>query len=91
MSGFALFVVLYLANAGQMLVDPRVCLGRATGGVRGAGFLIVGWLLWRHGLPRLRHGDGAVLMASAVIVAVAAVLALSALCRARGLCCRRGP
>ena len=24
MSGFALFVVLYLANAGQMLVDPRV-------------------------------------------------------------------
>ena len=78
MSGFALFVVLYLANAGQMLVDPRVyAWGAPWQAVCAAlGFLIVGWLLYDtacrvFGTAR----DGAVLMASAVIVAVAAVLA----------------
>ena len=38
MSGMALFVVLYLCNASQMLIDPRVCVGCAlAGGAGGAG------------------------------------------------------
>lgn len=78
MSGFALFVVLYLANASQMLVDPRVhAWGAPWQAVCAAlGFLVVGWLLYDaacHVFGTAR--DGAVLAVSAVIVAVAAVLA----------------
>ncbi|MFG6430390.1 urate hydroxylase PuuD [Roseateles sp. LYH14W] len=61
MSGFALFVVLYLFNAGQMLVDPRVyAWGAPWQAVCVAlGFLAVGWLVYDIACRALgRTADG---------------------------------
>ena len=81
MSGFALFTVLYLFNAGQMLVDPRVHAWGAPwqAGLAALGFLVAGWLVYdlacRH-LGRTADGqighDGRVMAVVAVFVVGAA-------------------
>jgi uncharacterized membrane protein len=77
MSGFALFVVLYLANASQMLVDPRVyAWGAPWQAVAAAlGFLVVGSAVYDiacQALGRTRDGqignDGRVLAVVAAFV-----------------------
>ncbi len=74
MSGFALFVVLYLANAQQMLIDPRVfAWGAPWQAVMAAlGFLVAGWLVYDaacriFGVAR----DAQVLVVTAVFVVLA--------------------
>jgi uncharacterized membrane protein len=80
MSGFALFVVLYLFNASQMLIDPRVHVWAAPWQAVGAalGFLAVGWLVYDGAcrlLGRTADGqighDGRVLAVVAVFVVAA--------------------
>ncbi|MCE4558141.1 urate hydroxylase PuuD [Roseateles cellulosilyticus] len=84
MSGFALFVVLYLANASQMLVDPRVfAWGAPWQAVCAAlAFLLVGTAVYDLAcktLGRTREGaignDGRVLAVVAVFVVAASWLA----------------
>ncbi|MFT7721691.1 MAG: urate hydroxylase PuuD [Roseateles sp.] len=84
MSGFALFVVLYLFNAGQMLVDARVhAWGAPWQAVCAAlGFLVMGTVVYEiacQALGRTRDGgignDGRVLAVVAVFVVFAAWLA----------------
>ncbi len=84
MSGFALFVVLYLANARQMLIDPRVfAWGAPWQAVAAAlAFLAVGWgvydtacrVLGRTADGQIGH-DGRVLAVVAVFVVVASWVA----------------
>ncbi|MFN3861478.1 MAG: urate hydroxylase PuuD [Roseateles sp.] len=84
MSGFALFVVLYLFNASQMLIDPRVyAWGAPWQAVLAAlAFLVVGTVVYEiacHTLGRTRDGgignDGRVLAVVAVFVVAASWLA----------------
>ncbi|HEV6966727.1 urate hydroxylase PuuD [Roseateles sp.] len=84
MSGFGLFVVLYLANASQMLIDPRVfAWGAPWQAVAAAlGFLLMGTVVYEaacHTLGRTAEGgvghDGRVLAAVAVFVVGASWLA----------------
>lgn len=84
MSGFALFVVLYLCNASQMLIDPRVfAWGAPWQAVAAAlGFLVMGTVVYEaacHGLGRTREGgvghDGRVLAAVALFAVGASWLA----------------
>jgi uncharacterized membrane protein len=84
MSGFALFVVLYLFNASQMLIDPRVhAWGAPWQAVAAAlAFLVVGTALYDiacQTLGRTRDGgighDGRVLAVVAVVVVAASWLA----------------
>jgi uncharacterized membrane protein len=84
MSGFGLFVVLYLFNASQMLIDPRVFTwGAPWQAVAAAlGFLIMGTVVYEaacHTLGRTAEGgvghDGRVLAAVAVFVVAASWLA----------------
>lgn len=84
MSGFALFVVLYLFNASQMLIDPRVhAWGAPWQAVCAAlGFLVVGTAVYDiacQTLGRTRDGgighDGRVLAVVAVFVVFASWLA----------------
>jgi uncharacterized membrane protein len=74
MSGFALFVVLYLANASQMLIDPRVFAWSAAWQAVAAalGFLVVGWLLYDAACRVFgTQRDGPVLACAALIVLAA--------------------
>lgn len=84
MSGFALFVVLYLCNAGQMLVDPRVFAWGAPwqAVVAALVFLLMGTVVYEaacQALGRKREGgishDGRVLAAVAVFMVFASWLA----------------
>jgi len=84
MSGFALFVVLYLFNAGQMLVDPRVyAWGQPWQAVCAAlGFLVVGTAVYDiacQTLGRTKDGnighDGRVMAVVVVFVVFASWLA----------------
>ena len=84
MSGFALFVVLYLVNASQMLIDPRVFAWGAPwqAVVAALAFLAVGWgvydtacrVLGRTADGQIGH-DGRVLAVVAVFVVVASWVA----------------
>lgn len=84
MSGFALFVVLYLCNAGQMLVDPRVFAWGAPwqAVVAALVFLLMGTVVYEaacQALGRKREGgishDGRVLASVAVFMVFASWLA----------------
>lgn len=84
MSGFALFVVLYLCNAGQMLVDPRVFAWGAPwqAVVAALVFLLMGTVVYEAAcqvLGRTRDGgighDGRVLAAVAAFIVFASWLA----------------
>lgn len=84
MSGFALFVVLYLCNASQMLMDPRVfAWGAPWQAVAAAlGFLVMGTVVYEaacNGLGRTADGgvgnDGRVLAAFAAYIVFASWLA----------------
>ncbi|MFG6443161.1 urate hydroxylase PuuD [Roseateles sp. LKC17W] len=84
MSGFALFVVLYLFNASQMLIDPRVyAWGAPWQAVCAAlGFLVVGTAVYDIAcvtLGRTRDGnignDGRVLAVVALFIVFASWLA----------------
>ena len=84
MSGFALFVVLYLFNASQMLIDPRVfAWGASWQAVLAAlAFLLVGTAVYDiacQTLGRTRDGgignDGRVLAVVAVFIVAASWLA----------------
>jgi uncharacterized membrane protein len=84
MSGMALFVVLYLANASQMLIDPRVhAWGAPWQAVAAAlGFLVVGSAVYDiacQALGRTRDGqighDGRVLAVVAAFVVLESWLA----------------
>jgi uncharacterized membrane protein len=81
MSGFALFVVLYLVNADSFLIDKRVFdwgrfeSGTAAAIVAALGFLAAGWLVYDQICRRFGHGrdgqigrDGLVLGLIAVFV-----------------------
>ncbi len=78
-SGFALFVTLYLFNASTYLIDPRVHAWEPAAAIAAAlGFLLSGWLVYdqicRH-LGKTKDGqignDGRVLGLIAVFVAAA--------------------
>lgn len=79
MSGFALFVVLYLFNASSFLIDPRVHAWSVPAAVATAlGFLAAGWLVYDQICRRFGHArdgqignDGLVLGLVAVFVALA--------------------
>ena len=84
MSGFALFVVLYLLNASQMLIDPRVFAWGAPWQAVAAAlvFLLMGTVVYEaacQALGRTADGgvgnDGRVLAAVAVFVVLASWLA----------------
>ena len=84
MSGFALFVVLYLFNASQMLIDPRVHAWGAPwqAVVAALGFLVVGTAVYDiacQTLGRTKDGaignDGRVLVVVGVFVVFASWLA----------------
>ncbi|MDC8770497.1 urate hydroxylase PuuD [Roseateles albus] len=78
-SGFALFVTLYLFNANTYLIDPRVQVWSAPAAVVAAlGFLLAGWLVYDQICRRLGHKpdgsighDGRVLGLIAVFIALA--------------------
>jgi uncharacterized membrane protein len=78
-SGFALFVTLYLVNANTYLIDPRVHVWSAPAAIAAAlGFLAAGWLVYDQICRRLGHksdgsigNDGLVLGLIAVFVAAA--------------------
>jgi len=80
MSGFALFVMLYLFNASSFLIDPRVHDWGVPAAVSAAlGFLAAGWLVYDQICRRFGHtkngqigNDGQVLGLIAVFIAVAA-------------------
>lgn len=77
MSGFALFVVLYLFNANSFLVDKNVFDWGAPAAIASAlGFLAVGWLVYDQICRRFGHtkdgsigNDGLVLGMIAVFIA----------------------
>ena len=79
MSGFALFVVLYLFNANTFLIDTRVHAWGAPAAVASAlGFLAAGWIVYDQICRRLGHAadgqignDGRVLGLVAVFIAIA--------------------
>jgi len=74
MSGFALFVVLYLFNASQMLIDPRVfAWGAPWQAVAAAlGFLVMGTVVYEAACQTLgRTADGGVGHDGRVLAAVA--------------------
>jgi len=79
MSGFALFVVLYLFNAESFLIDRRVHDWSAPAAVAGAlGFLAAGWIFYDQICRRFGHtkngqigNDGLVLGLIAAFVAAA--------------------
>jgi len=79
MSGFALFVVLYLFNAESFLIDRRVHDWGAPAAVAGAlGFLAAGWIFYDQICRRFGHtkngqigNDGLVLGLIAAFVAAA--------------------
>ncbi|MEJ6001095.1 urate hydroxylase PuuD [Paucibacter soli] len=79
MSGFALFVLLYLFNAESFLIDRRVHDWSAPAAVAGAlGFLAAGWLFYDQICRRFGHtkagaigNDGLVLGLIAAFVAAA--------------------
>ena len=79
MSGFALFVTLYLFNANSFLIDPRVFQWGAPAAVAAAlGFLAAGWLVYDQICRRFGHNkdgsignDGLVLGLIAVFIAAA--------------------
>ena len=78
-SGFALFVALYLFNANTYLIDPRVHQWSAPAAIAaGLGFLAAGWLVYDQICRRLGHksdgsigNDGRVLGLIAVFIAAA--------------------
>jgi uncharacterized membrane protein len=84
MSGFALFVVLYLFNASTFLIDAHVFDWSLHGGVPAAvgtalGFLVAGWIVYDQICRRFGHNkdgsignDGLVLGLMAVYVAATA-------------------
>ncbi|MCV2368670.1 urate hydroxylase PuuD [Roseateles oligotrophus] len=61
-SGFALFVALYLFNANSYLIDPRVHVWSAPAVIAAAlGFLASGWLVYDQICRRLGHrSDGSI-------------------------------
>ena len=79
MSGFALFVLLYLFNADSYLIDKRVFDWTAPPAIAAAlGFLAAGWLVYDQICRRFGHtrdgqigNDGLVLGLIAVFIAVA--------------------
>jgi len=79
MSGFALFVTLYLFNASTFLIDKRVHDWSAPAAIAAAlGFLASGWLVYDQICRRFGHtkdgsigNDGRVLGLIAVFIAVA--------------------
>ncbi|MET0519674.1 MAG: urate hydroxylase PuuD [Burkholderiaceae bacterium] len=80
MSGFALFVVLYLFNAQTFLIDRQVHDWGVPAAVAAAlGFLVAGWLVYDQICRRFGHtrdgsigNDGLVLGLIAVFIAIAA-------------------
>lgn len=79
MSGFALFVVLYLCNASQMLIDPRVhAWGAPWQAVAAAlGFLVVGSVVYDIACQTLgRTQDGQIGNDGRVMAVVAAFVVL---------------
>ena len=80
MSGFALFVALYLFNANTFLIDARVHDWTAAPAIASAlGFLAAGWLVYDQICRRLGHSadgqignDGRVLGLIAVFIGIAA-------------------
>jgi uncharacterized membrane protein len=79
MSGFALFTVMYLANAGTYLVDKSVYDWSPTAAIAAAlGFLIVFWLVYDvicRAFGQRKNGDLIVGLGVAVFVVLAAWLA----------------
>ena len=73
LSGFALLVVLYYANASTYLVDPTVAdISPFLAVAISVGLLVVGWFVY-DGLSRLLEGrDGVLAIALAVVIAVTA-------------------
>nr|WP_316640559.1 urate hydroxylase PuuD [uncultured Roseateles sp.] len=79
MSGFALFITLYLFNASTFLIDKRVHDWSPTAAVTAAlGFLAAGWLVYDQICRRFGHtkdgsigNDGRVLGLIAVFIAIA--------------------
>ncbi|MDQ4081372.1 MAG: urate hydroxylase PuuD [Actinomycetota bacterium] len=72
LSGFALFIVLYYANADTQLVDPRVAdLGSTTAIAISVGLLALAWVVYDL-LCRLLAKNELLLGAAVVLVAVAA-------------------
>jgi uncharacterized membrane protein len=81
MSGFALFVVLYLFNASQMLIDPRVhAWGAPWQAVCAAlGFLVAGWGGYDAACRLLGHkADGSIGNDSRVLTVVAIFVVIAA-------------
>jgi len=81
MSGFALFVVLYLCNASQMLIDARVHAWAAPwqSVVAALGFLVVGWLVYDVACRLLgRTADGQIGNEGRVMAVVAAFVVFAA-------------
>ena len=80
MSGFALFVALYLFNASTFLIDTRVHDWAPPAAIAAAlGFLAAGWLVYDQICRRLGHtadgqigNDGRVLGLIALFIAIAA-------------------
>jgi uncharacterized membrane protein len=70
LSGFALYVALYLVNAKVMLIDPNVArLTAFQAIVTSLGILAVGWLLYDFVCRKLQKNDRAVGLCTMLIVA----------------------
>jgi uncharacterized membrane protein len=78
-SGFALFVTLYLFNANTYLIDPRVHQWGAPAAVAAAlGFLLAGWLVYDQICRRLGHKpDGSIGNDGRVLSLIAGFIALA--------------